>query len=141
MNIEEVEQYLGAPYLAGSFGPPEVGFNCWGLLHYVQAKHFGVKMPKAPIGDAETCRRMFTDRIAARVWAQVEQPRHGDGALMREGKNPHVGVYLNIDNGGILHALEGVGVIFTPITDLGFHGFSRVKYYRLNNVDQSSYPP
>lgn len=133
MNVDELESLIGCQYKEGSFGPPEAGFNCWGLLHYVQAKYFDVKMPKAPIGDADTCRRMFTDRLDAKMWAQVESPSHGDGVLMRDSKEPHVGVYLDIDGGGILHALEGMGVIFTSTSDLNFHGFGRVKYYRLNN--------
>jgi len=141
MNADEVNSLCGCEYKAGSFGPPENGFNCWGLLHYVQKHYFSVKMPVAPIGDRETCLRMFADRVEAKVWAHVEKPSHGDGALMREGKNPHVGIYLDIDGGGILHALEGMGVIFTPCQDLNYHGFGRVKYYRLNNAKQSTNSP
>jgi len=132
MILEEVEAYLGIPYKEGSFGPDS--YNCWGLLHHIQKTYFNTDLPIAPIGDAERCQRMFKDRVEAKVWAIVENPVHGDGALMRPGKNPHVGIYLDFDGGGILHALEGIGVVFTPCVDLNYHGFGRVKYYRLNNV-------
>jgi cell wall-associated NlpC family hydrolase len=133
ITAEEVDALLDCQYKEGSFGPPENGFNCWGLLHYVQAVYFGVQMPRAPIGDAERCKQMFADHVTADVWALVEKPEHGNGALMRGGDNPHVGIYLDFDGGGILHALEGVGVVFTTVDRLNYMGFARTKYYRLSN--------
>lgn len=135
MNIEQIEPFVGMPYRAGSYGPDD--FNCWGLLYYIQKNYFNVEMPFAPIGNEDACRLLFKERIEAGVWAVTDNPLHGDGVLMRPGSNPHVGVYLDIDGGGILHALEGFGVVFTATTDLSFYGFGRVKYYRLNNGDQS----
>lgn len=135
MNIEQIDSFIGMPYKAGSYGPDD--FNCWGLLHHIQKTYFNIEMPFAPIGNEDACRSMFKGCVEAGVWAVTESPTHGDGALMRPGSNPHVGVYLDIDGGGILHALEGFGVVFTAITDLSFYGFGRVKYYRLNNGDQS----
>jgi len=132
MTPEQVENYLGIPYKEGGMGPDS--YNCWGLLRHIQTTYFDTNMPIAPIGDAERCQQMFKDHVEASVWAVDEVPQHGYGALMRGGNNPHVGVYLEFDGGGILHALEGVGVVFTPITDLGFHGYARVTYYRLNNA-------
>lgn len=131
MTADEADCYVGLPYKEGSYGPDN--YNCWGLLYHVQRTYFAVDMPMAPIGDPDKLRHMFADHINASVWALVEKPKHGDGALMRSGDNPHVGIYLDIDGGGILHALEGVGVVFTTLDQLNVVGFARTKYYRLNN--------
>ena len=136
----EINSYVGIPYIDGSFGPKEVGFNCWGLLHYVQENHYGVRMPKAPIGDADACVAMHTDHLVRHVWEVIQFPVDGCGALLRGGRNPHVGVYLSADGGGILHALEGAGVVFTPLSELPALGFGRTKFYRLSNECESGNP-
>lgn len=131
MNAEEAEDYVGLPYKEGSYGPDS--YNCWGLLYTIQTKHFGVKMPMAPIGDSDRCQQMFKDHVRYGEWTELANPEHGAGALLRGGTEPHVGVYLDIDGGGILHALEGVGVVFTTLDQLNPLGFARTKYYRLSN--------
>lgn len=139
MTPEEINIYIGLDYTEGSFGPPEAGFNCWGLLHYIQQHHFGVVMPKVPIGDAQACLAEFESRITRHVWERINVPEHGCGALLRGGLHPHVGVYLNADGGVILHALEGVGVVASSVHELSGLGFGRTKYYRLSSdVDSSS---
>lgn len=131
MTAEQAGELVGIPYENGAYGPNS--FNCWGLLYYVQKEYFNVKMPRAPLGNADQCRLMFDTRINSGQWTSVEVPRHGDGALLRGGDEPHVGIYLDFDGGGILHALEGVGVIFTTLDQLRTLGFARTKYYRLTN--------
>ncbi len=133
MNAEQINSLVGLPYKEGSFGPAEEGFFCWGLLFYVQEAYYGVRMPKAPIGDAEACVKMHEDLLVRHVWETIQNPVDGCGALLRGGQRPHVGVYLSNEGGGILHALEGVGVVFTPVSELASYGFGRTRYYRLSN--------
>lgn len=133
MNAEQAGLLVGLPYKEGSFGPDD--FNCWGLLNFVQREYFNVTMPIAPLGDAEGCLALAKNCLETEVWARVEIPQHGDGALMRGGNDPHVGVYLEIDGGGILHALEGEGVVFTHLPSLNHCGFGRTTYYRFKHDD------
>ncbi|CPK74677.1 Uncharacterised protein [Bordetella pertussis] len=60
------------------------------------------------------------------------QPEHGDGVLLRAGNDPHVGIYLDLDGGGVLHAMEGRGVIFSPMRALVTMGFSQPTFYRIH---------
>lgn len=129
MNSEDINFLIGLPYEDGSFGPDS--FNCWGLLFYIQHNYFKVSMPIAPIGDADGCKAMFESQLESGAWQPLEKPVHGCGALMRDGQSPHVGIYLDIDAGGILHSMEGVGVIWTPLYQLRSLNFGRTKYYRL----------
>lgn len=130
MNSHDVNFLVGLPYEKGSFGPES--FNCWGLLYFVQLNYFKVQIPFAPLEDSEGCRKLFDDQLGQGSWARLERPEHGCGALMRGGETPHVGIYLDIDGGGILHAMEGVGVIWTPFYKLRSLSFGRTQYYRLN---------
>lgn len=129
MNAQQVNELVGTPYGEDSFGP--TSFNCWGLLHYVQRHYFYVSMPVAPMGDADACVQMFVEHMHSGKWTPIATPVHGSGALLREGTEPHVGIYLDIDGGGILHAVRGPGVIWTPIHKLKKAGYRTVKYYRL----------
>lgn len=130
MTPHDVNSLIDLPYEAGAFGPDS--FNCWGLLYYVQRHYFKTNMPIAPIGDSQACKELFDKKIYSGDWAKVERPEHGCGALMRGGEEPHVGIYLDLDAGGILHAMEGAGVIWTPIRRLRALNFGRTTYYRLH---------
>jgi hypothetical protein len=63
------------------------------------------------------------------AWRLIERPVHGSGVLLRGGDRPHVGVYLDLDGGGVLHAQEGAGVIFTERSKLKKVGYPRASWY------------
>lgn len=55
----------------------------------------------------------------------MSDPVEGDAVLMGTGDRPcHVGLWITPDAaGGVLHSVEGAGVIFTPglrVRDLGY---------------------
>lgn len=131
MNAQDVNSLIDLPYEKGAFGPDS--FNCWGLLYYVQKNYFNTSMPIAPIGDPEGCRKLYENNMHNGRWAVIQIPEHGCGALLRGGEEPHVGIYLDLDGGGILHAMEGEGVIWTPLNRLRALNFGRTSYYRLKN--------
>lgn len=129
MNAQQVIQYIGLPHEDGATGP--YAYDCWGLLRHVQQAYFGIVMPIAPIGDVDACLAMYEDEMASGRWRTVEVPEHGDGVLLRGGRLPHVGTWLDIDGGGILHSLSGSGVIYSNARNTKLLGFARVTYYRL----------
>ncbi len=127
MTANEVNQYVGMPYAVAGFGPYE--YNCWGLLMHVQKRHFGVDLPLVNVHDKGEALASARALLQSGEWLQVSNPQHGDAVLLRDG-DAHVGIYLDLDNGGVLHSLEGVGVVFTYRLHLGRQGFVRPKYYR-----------
>lgn len=134
MNATDVNELIALPYAEDGFGPEE--FNCWGLLLYVQRHYFDTVMPIAPLGDSDACLALFDGQVHTGAWKKVLEPIHGCGALLREGAEPHVGVYLDLDGGGILHALRGVGVTWTPMALLRKHGYHRATFYRICHDSQ-----
>lgn len=129
MTPLEVLPYIGLPHEDGATGP--YAYDCWGLLRHIQQRYFGVEMPDAPIGDEAACLAMYEEEMVSGRWRTVDVPQHGDGALLRGGLLPHVGTWLDIDGGGILHSLSGSGVIFSNPRNIKLLGFPRVTYYRL----------
>ena len=63
------------------------------------------------------------------------QPEDGDAVLMGTGlAGPrHIGVYIGVDGGGVLHAVEHSGVIYTPFERLAASGWTRTWVYRPQN--------
>jgi cell wall-associated NlpC family hydrolase len=132
MTPDDVFEYLNLPHKPGGIGPLE--YDCWNLLRHLQKKYFGVTLPDAPIGDEAACLALFKDKAESGEWQAVAKPEHGDCALLRGGTWPHVGIYLDFDGGGVLHAMEGSGVIWTRLPKLRSFGFGRTVYYRVKHV-------
>lgn len=127
--MSEFAQYIGKAWESGAQGPE--AYDCWGLLRHIQWKHFGKDLPCIRGLSVEERRDLHRDGLAREEWHPVSTPMHGDAALLRGGDSPHVGVYLDIDGGGILHSLEGVGVIFSKRIALAAQGYGRIQYYQL----------
>lgn len=135
----DFDEYVGLPYKEGGETPE--GFNCWGLLRYVLRYNFGVIIPNVPIHDATASVQWFVNGVRAGEVIELPGPVHGAGVLLRGGDAPHVGVYLDIDGGGVLHALEDLGVVFSPMDSLRVLGYSRLKYYRYDSTTDSIQEP
>lgn len=131
MNAQQAEEYIGLAWEQDGNGPDS--WNCWNLLSHVLLAYFGKAMPAITLGDGDGIRATYNEKLRLGHWKAVEYPTHGCGVLLREGEHPHVGVYLDLDGGGVLHALEGFGVVFTPTSTLRMLGFGRVKYYEVLN--------
>lgn len=129
MNAEQVNEYVGLMHRPGAKGPDE--YDCWNLLCHLQATYFGCPMPEAPIGDEAACLALFSAQCRDGNWVHVDLPTHGDAACLRGGMHPHVGIYLDLDGGGVLHSMEGIGVIWTKLAHLKTIGFGRTTFYRV----------
>ncbi|MEX0752362.1 MAG: NlpC/P60 family protein [Xanthobacteraceae bacterium] len=124
---------IGKPYRARARGPD--AFCCWGLNQYVWRQRLGIDVPDIPDA-ADAFRRIARDgRYAVGRIAAVEAPapRELDAVYMTMRKAPHhVGVWVAADGGGVLHALDGAGVVFQRRADLTAHGITIVKFMRLD---------
>ncbi|MBR8084568.1 NlpC/P60 family protein [Burkholderia vietnamiensis] len=129
MTPDDINRYVGLEWAAGARGPDT--FDCWGLLRHVEAEHFGVKVPDVPELD-DAARELYREQMASGACEIVPAPFHGAGVLMRGGDDPHVGVWLDCEGGGVLHSMERVGVIWSPRASLRLLGFSRLTFYRFH---------
>ena len=125
------EELIGRPYRAGGQGPN--AFDCWGLVRWVMAHRFQRELPAIPIepDDLRAVLLAFRDHPERQRWAAVQEPDEGDCVLLRQSRHPiHVGVWLGVDGGGVLHAVEGNGVVFQRFRDLLNSGWRIEGFYR-----------
>jgi cell wall-associated NlpC family hydrolase len=125
------ERYIGIPWVNGATGPDE--FDCWGFVRHVQRERFGRELPPIKV-DADSIRdvaRAFGSHDERASWMQVERPIEGDCVLMAHAKYPsHVGLWVEVDGGGVLHCIRGPGVVFNSLSALRHFGWGRIDIYR-----------
>lgn len=128
--IHWAEQYVGTPWVKG--GNDLDGFDCWGFVRYVQKKHFGILVPIIDV-DAHNIRavmKAFKTNPELKKWERIDKPVDGSAVLLSQATNPsHVGVWINVDGGGLLHCVQGMGVIFSTLRNLQNAGWSNIRYY------------
>lgn len=106
---------IGKPYRAGGCGPD--AFDCYGLARFVMGAVFDVALPD----------RLDPAAIRRQAWRRAPVPRDGAIVLMGSGPTPkHIGVYVG---DGVLHAIEGAGVVLDPFIALTFRGFGHFRVY------------
>ena len=122
------QKYIGGKYVIGES-------DCWAFFRRLQSEQWGRQIPDVPI-DIESARSIVDELERERSdlsrWSPVSEPRDGDAVLLGRGRRPiHIGTYVDIDeSGGVLHALEGIGVVYTPWHRLDASGWPRHWIYR-----------
>lgn len=122
-------QYIGLPWVAGAQGPE--AFDCMGFFRHVQARHFGIEVPEilAPnYDDPQALAALFGHHAERGRWTRVATPQHGDAVLVH--RPLHIGTWLAVDGGGVLHCARGAGVIFTHHSAWPVSGFGRRDYFK-----------
>lgn len=122
--------YIGTPWEAGAQGPD--AYDCMGFFRMLQGRYFGIDVPKiiAPdYNDPRVLVDLFGSHPERKRWPQIERPVHGCAVIVRSPL--HIGTWLNIDGGGVLHCVRGIGVIFTTDSAWPLSGFGRREFFRL----------
>ena len=102
---------VGNPYEAGGNGP---SWDCYGLARHVLQNLFSVSLPTDPHAP-----------VSRHAWRRVVHP--ADGAICLMGQtDKHIGVWIS---GGVLHAMEGIGVVFDDVHSLRLRGFGKIRMY------------
>lgn len=124
--------FIGLPYETGGQGPD--AFDCWGFFRYVQDRHYGRELPEVGLVPASLRAQVqeFEGNPERQHWHQVERPQEGDAVLMARRRMPvHIGVWITANGtGGVLHCMQGPGVVFMSPAGLRGAGWGRLTYYR-----------
>jgi cell wall-associated NlpC family hydrolase len=128
------DRYSGAAWEAGAEGPE--AYDCWGLVRAVLRDQYGIELPAVPHVDRDDVReivREFAGHPERVNWAPVTRPRGGDVVELSHSRIPHhVGVWVDADGGGVLHAVEGSGVVFSTPSALATNGWNAIRFSRRN---------
>lgn len=128
-------QYIGLPWKLDAHGPE--AFNCWSLVWWVQKKHYGRDVPEHLVPQGETLvdplmimREMHNAERSGK-WDKLCEPVDGCvvGLSHREIFH-HVGVYVAVDGGLVLHACERKGVLAQPLRTMESHGWNRIAFFQ-----------
>lgn len=127
-----LSELIGKPYEPGGQGPQV--FDCWGLVRFVYEQAF--KTPLKDFShvyarDLKACSLEFEAGANSKEWVQLDQPEHGCVVAMSRSKViHHVGVWLDIDEGLCLHALDGQSVVAQTLQRLKQERFARILFFR-----------
>lgn len=121
-----VQSLLRKPWVRGEL-------DCWGLAVLVERDLFGRTLPliPEPPADQTALVQFVAEHTAARKqWQVVPSPVHGGVVELARSQDPfHIGVYLNIDGGGLLHTLRHGGVRFDSLLALRASGWRRMVFH------------
>lgn len=118
--------YIGLPWIAHDN-------DCWSFCRRVWAERFGLAVPAIDV-DADhlaAVTRSFLGHPERARWAEVVAPVEGDAVLLAHSRFPtHVGIWVDIDGGGVLHCEQASGVVFSRPGALARCGWAHLSFYR-----------
>lgn len=122
---------IGKPWVAGGRGPES--FDCWGLVYCAYACLLQTEI--SLLGGLDP--KNLTDVVDAHVvevanWERIQEPV--DLCVVAMSKHRlihHVGLWIPVDNGVVLHCMDKSHVIAQSINSIRNSGFSTIKYYKL----------
>ena len=115
-EAEVAMRYIGKAWAAGGRGP--MAYDCFGLISAIYSDVFGIDILN-PSDITET-------------FQSVESPSSMCIVGMRTISASHVGLWMESDRGGILHAIHPNGVVFTRKNDIESLGCRINGYYACN---------
>lgn len=125
----DIAKYIGIPWEAGAQGPNS--YDCMAFFRHIQKELFNIEVPLviAPdYNDQHAIADLFSTNPERKKWHKISQPEHGCAVLVH--RPMHIGTWLNIDGGGVLHCTRGIGVIFSQDSSWRVSGFGRKELYR-----------
>lgn len=131
-DISWVMPLLSKKWVANARGPET--FDCWGLVCHVYKTQFGVTLPEyldiQPEERVRVAKAMTTD-TGSPPWCHVDKPQHGDLVGLSGNKAiHHVGVFLDVDGGAVLHISSTSGVMCQRLNQLKLLGFHNIQFFR-----------
>lgn len=127
--MSEFTNYIGIPWEAGAQGP--ITYDCMGFFKFIQKKHFNIEVDTIIAPDYENKEELsslFSTNPERNKWNKILHPFHGCAVIIH--RPMHIGTWLDIDGGGVLHCARGIGVIFTKDGSWNVSGFGRKEYFR-----------
>lgn len=128
--IDAVHKHLGRPWSAH-------GFDCWECVRAIYFDAYGITLAQFQIetpGDHHETMTAIDEQKKTGKWEMLGYPE--DGCFVAIGKREwphHIGIYLAIDGGKIVHCLENIGCVVDSVSSLKISGWGFMQFYKLGN--------
>jgi len=117
--------YIRSPYRRNP-GPGE--YNCATLFRHVQREQYGREVPFfGPEPSREELRALLTG------WVEVDKPVDGDAVTAWYGGQLHIGTWLTVDGGKVLHTSPGAGGSCLSLRELELAGWGSFRFFHPRN--------
>lgn len=133
MNYDFIKDYLRCEFAQNAYGPDK--FDCFGLVWYVNKHHNGVDLPRFDDVEHQLSRIQSEIRNQENSddWIEVTERQDFDIVVMRRaGEAHHVGVWLEVDGGRVLHATDE-GIFCNDQGALARSNYQHFSCYRYAN--------
>lgn len=122
---------LGTRYQVNGTGPN--GFDCWTFTQHIQKILWSRQLADAPLPESGNIRelvRIIKYHNEHKNWRVVDRPVHSGLVELSCSRHPHhIGTWLDIDGGGLVHCDGPAGVTFDPLIALKAAGWRRFIFY------------
>lgn len=134
MTVLNAMRYIGKPWVANTYGPES--FDCWGLLVDIYKNELGIRLPtyaNVPRDDIEEMSKAF-GKGASDEWTKLDKPVDFCGVGLSHLPNRifHVGIFLMIDGGCIMHTQQNTGCVVQSLSAIRKR-WQYVTFYALHN--------
>ena len=112
-------KYIGKSWINGNY-------DCWGLVRDVYKNELRIELSPI-VADATNLRDVLSEFRKSSNYNHLKETsdfKDKNIVILTQNKYPcHVGVYCEADGGGILHNMQGVGVVFQKLPELRMNGW------------------
>lgn len=124
-------KYIGNPYDIDG----EKGYNCWTFAREILKEHFNLDVSEIVYNPHHllSVAKTISHQKNLPHWSKITGRKRNDGdvVLLSKADTPiHVGVWLNVDGGGVIHCAEGSGVVFSSRSSLNNNFWTIKGVYR-----------
>ena len=133
-DYQWLSDMLGKPWRAYATGECVDGvaaWDCWGVFFYAAERVLDTSLDRhldVPTKNPRAFARVAAQEVGSGDWRKLSIPKHGCAVLMAEGARfQHVGMWLDINGGRLLHSREGAGVVLDGAVHLS--NYNLVEYW------------
>lgn len=115
--------YIGQRWIAGEN-------DCWSFCLKVWKEVFNTHVPPMDTFNIAASAKIFNKTNEINKWTRIEHPQEGCAVAMGKSKYiTHVGIWHNIESGGVVHCVEYSGAVFSNLKSLFVHGWNILGFY------------
>lgn len=123
-----VKSYIGKSYIKGKA-------DCWTVFCDIQNNIFNKNIDELDFGKINSLntRKEFLKNSLRQRFEEVTIPVDGCAVFLSKGQyTSHIGTYIALGEGKVIHAVEHSGTIIQNISDLELNGWNIIGFYIVN---------